>query len=275
MNGIVRSTGLSAPRPWIAGVLNCTPDSFSDGGSHIAPASAIAAARTMTAAGAHIIDIGGESTRPGSTPIDAHEELSRIEPVVAALAGELHLSIDTYKAQVAERCLSLGAKMVNDVSMLRADPQMGEVCAKYGALVMMMFSKEAANHPHASHSDRSYADPVQEIAASLLERAEYAVRAGVLRENIIFDPGMGRFLSNDPAISWQVLRELPRFVKAVSPYPVAICTSRKGFLGGVLAERDALSQFTAAHAVRCGAALVRTHNVPMLRSFLDAAGKLE
>ncbi len=262
------------PPPWIFGVLNCTPDSFSDGGKFATPESALVAAREMRNQGAHAIDIGGESTRPGGDTVPAAEELRRIEPVVTSLAAEIPLSIDTYPAEVAERCLALGAAIINDVSAMRADPRMAAVCAEHRAYVVLMYSKESGDRPHASDRPRAYRSISDEIASELLRRVDAALDAGIKEDRLILDPGMGRFISCEPDDSWALLRHMARFVELVAPLPVMICTSRKGFLGGRLADRDPVSQLTALAALEQGVSAVRTHHVPMLRSFIDAAHRL-
>lgn len=262
-----------ASRPWIMGVLNVTPDSFSDGGRHLAPETAIAAAREMRAEGATIVDVGGESTAPGSRPVDAAEEQRRVLPVVERLGHEMPLSIDTYRASTAERCLALGAAMINDVSALRADPGLARVVAEHEAGLVLMHAKDGPL-PHASDRPAHYRDVVAEIGEFLLRRAEVAIRAGVRETNIALDPGWGRFLALDPAPTWELLDRFDELVARLHPFPVVVGISRKGFLGGDLAERDALSQLLALEAVGKGAAIVRTHNVRLMRRFLETAGRL-
>lgn len=266
-------TLLGGPPPWIMGILNVTPDSFSDGGRYYEAAAAIAAGRRMREEGAAVVDVGGESTAPGSRPITAEEEQRRLLPVVAALAPNLPLSIDTYRASTARRCLELGAVMVNDVSALRADPDLARVVADHGAALVLMHAKDAPL-PHVTDRPAVYRDIVAEIGDFLLRRAEVALAAGVREELLLLDPGWGRFISLDPKDSFQLLRELPRLVERLRPFPVVVGVSRKGFLGGDLEERDALSQFLAVDAIEKGAALVRTHNVRLLRRFLRAASEL-
>ncbi len=263
---------LAAPPPWILGVLNLTPDSFSDGGRFGDPESAIAAARAMMREGAAAVDVGGESTAPGRKPVDAATELARIEPVVRALAPEMPLSIDTYHAATAARCLELGARIINDVSALRADPAMVEVVAGSEAALILMHAKDAPL-PHVSPRPARYRDVVEEVAAFLLERADFAVRRGIAAERIILDPGWSAFLSHDPEDSWRLLAAFDRFVARVAPFPVMVAVSRKGLLKVPMEERDPLSQLLALFALEAGAALVRTHHVRMMRQFLEAAAK--
>ena len=251
----------------IVGVLNVTPDSFSDGGrSHISP-------HLLT--GADIIDIGGESTRPGSHPVDLETELSRVLPVCESLSGKHVISIDTYKAAVADRCLAAGATIINDVSALRADAEMIAVVREHGCEIVLMHNNSAGPLPHAAqNNERRYTDVVKEVAEFLLERVDFALAKGVKPEKIILDPGCGAFISSDASYSWQLLRELERFVELVKPFPVYLGVSRKGFLGGPLEQRDPVSQLVALDAVKKGASYIRTHAPGMLRTFLDAATRL-
>lgn len=259
----------------IVGVLNATPDSFSDGGKFTSVDQAMLHARELVAGGANIIDLGGESTRPGSRYISAEVELERIRLICKELAPLFLLSIDTYKAEVAAACLRDGAAMINDVSALRADPEMVAVVREAGCEIVLMHSSTDGPLPHANSSNPcTYKDVVAEIAAFLLERAEFALANGIDSSKIILDPGCGAFISSDAVYTWQLLRELDRFIEAVAPFPVYLGVSRKGFLGGPLDQRDAISQFVALDALRKGARYIRTHNPGMLSSFLDAATRL-
>jgi dihydropteroate synthase len=272
------------------GILNVTPDSFSDGGHYHSPEAASQKARELVAEGADIIDIGAESTAPGSSPLSAAEEWRRLEPVLQALlsapfppgvsastatsSAPLLISVDTYKASIAERALKLGAVMINDVSGLRADQAMAEVVASHSAYLVIMHSKETGSRPHASDIPRHYEDIVGEIASSLRSAALTAEAAGVKADQIILDPGIGRFISLDPADSWELLRRYRELCELLREYPVLVATSRKGFLGGTLEERDPVSQLTALHALKSGAKVVRTHCPGMMRAFLRAADEL-
>ena len=263
---------LPPPAPWIMGVLNVTPDSFSDGGRFAAVDAAVAQGRAMLAEGAHCLDIGGEATSPGTAPLDAAAELSRIEPIVARLAAEAVLSIDTYHASTAARCLELGARIVNDVSALRADPAMAEVVREHGAVLVMMHAKDGPL-PHASDRPRHYGDVVREIGDFLQERVDHALARGIRPERLVLDPGWGRFVSLDPAHSFELLRRFDELAERFRPIPLLVGTSRKGFLGVPMADRDPVSQLTALAAVGRGARFVRTHAPRMMCQFLDMAGK--
>lgn len=258
--------------PWCLGVLNLTPDSFSDGGKYLAPDAGLLRAQQLILDGAHAIDIGGEATGPTSSPISADDEISRIAYVVSELGPKAILSIDTYKSETADFALARGAQIINDTSALRADPVMAEVIREYNAFVVLMFAKDSNPMPHVRDHEIKFNDVVEDVAEFLLGRAEFAVRKGIAEELIILDPGMGGFLSRTPEPSWELLRQFERLTKLLRPFPILIGTSRKGFLGGPLAERDPLSQLTALHAVSKGATLVRTHNPKMMREYI-ATGK--
>ncbi|HEX6701152.1 MAG TPA: dihydropteroate synthase, partial [Gaiellaceae bacterium] len=176
------------PRPSVMGVVNVTPDSFSDGGVHLDPGVAIEAARRMVEEGASIVDVGGESTRPGSEGVSLDEELRRVLPVLEAIAPELPVSIDTAKAEVARHALELGAEMVNDVTALRADPELVGVVADAGAYLCLM---HMLGDPRTMQVDPRYDDVAAEVAAFLEDRLEAAVAAGVAEERICLDPGIG------------------------------------------------------------------------------------
>ena len=258
------------PPPWIRGDLNVTPDSFSDGGRFGRPEAAIAAGRAMLADGAHLLDVGGESTAPGRRPIPSEEELARIEPVVAALAGEAFLSIDTYHAATAARCLALGARMINDTSALRADPALAEVVREHEAFLVLMHAKDGPL-PHVTPADRTYRDVVQEVGDFLAERVDFALARGIPAERLVLDPGWSAFLSHDPEDTFRLLRGLDRLVERFRPIPIMVAISRKGVLKVPLEERDPVSQLAALIAVTRGALYVRTHAPRMMAQFLEMA----
>ena len=264
---------LGGGAPWLMGVVNVTPDSFSDGGRHLAADAAVAHGRQLMADGADLLDLGGESTAPGSRPITSDEELRRLEPVVRALAGEAVLSIDTYHAATAERCITLGASVINDVSALRADPEMVAIVRDLRPVLVMMHAKDGPL-PHATDRPVVYRDVVREIGDWLKARVDVAIAAGIDPDQIVLDPGWGRFLSLDPAHSWEMLARFDELVAQVTPLPVMVGISRKGFFGVPLAERDPLSQLTSLAAAEKGAALVRTHDVRMAAQFLGAAERM-
>jgi dihydropteroate synthase len=264
---------LGARAPWLMGVVNVTPDSFSDGGRHLAPDAAVAYGRELLADGAHVLDLGGESTAPGSRPILGDEELARLEPVVRTLAHEAILSIDTYRASTAARCIELGARIVNDVSALRADPEMMAVVRDLGPVLIMMHAKDGPL-PHATDRPAHYRDVVREVGDWLSARVDVALAAGIAADQIVLDPGWGRFLSLEPAHSWEMLARFDALVARLTPFPLVVGISRKGFFGVPLAERDPLSQLTSLVAVQKGAGLIRTHHVRMAAQFLGAAERM-
>ncbi|MEK0083182.1 dihydropteroate synthase [Benzoatithermus flavus] len=264
---------LGQEAPWLMGVLNVTPDSFTDGGRYLDTPAALAHARALLADGAHILDIGGESTAPGTRPITSEEELARIEPVVRALAAEAVLSIDTYHAATAARCVELGARIVNDVSALRADPEMAAVVRDLGPVVVLMHAKDGPL-PHATDRPVHYRDVVREVGDWLAARVDAALAAGIDTDQIVLDPGWGKFLSLDPADSWELLARFEELAARFRPIPVLVAISRKGFFGVPMADRDPLSQLTSLVAVQKGAALIRTHHVRMAAQFLDAARRM-
>jgi len=245
------------------GVINVTPDSFSDGGRFAGPEAAIAEAQRMAAQGASILDIGGESTRPGAAPVDPEAEAERILPVIAGLS-DLPLSVDTRRASVAARALGAGAILVNDVSS-GADPEMFPVVAAHGAGVVCMHMR---GEPGTMQEDPSYADVVPEVEGILLARAGAAEAAGVARDRILIDPGIG--FGKTLAHNLALLRALPRL--AGHGLPVLVGPSRKSFLGQITGREvgDRQDATTAAITLCAfhGAAVVRVHDVPAAR---DAA----
>jgi dihydropteroate synthase len=242
------------------GVLNVTPDSFSDGGVHLDPDAAADAARQMVDAGAAIVDVGGESTRPGSEGVSVEEELRRVVPVLERLAGEVPISIDTSKAEVARRALALGAELVNDVTALRGDAELVEVVAESGAYVCLM---HMLGEPRTMQDDPRYDDVVSEVRAFLEERLSFAVAAGIREERICLDPGIGFGKSVEHNV--ELLSRLGELVTIGRPVLVGV--SRKRFLGRLLGDLDATvgpvsaSVAAAASAVASGATIVRVHDV--------------
>jgi dihydropteroate synthase len=242
------------------GVVNVTPDSFFDGGVNLQPQDAIAAARRMAEEGAAIVDVGGESTRPGSDGVSLDEELRRVEPVLEGLAGELPVSIDTSKAEVARRALALGAEMVNDVTALRADPELAGVVAEAGAYLCLM---HMLGGPRTMQAEPRYDDVAAEIAAFLEERLRFAVGAGVQEELICLDPGIGFGKTVDH--NFELVRRLD--VLLGLGRPVVIGFSRKSSLGRILGDPErttgplAASLAAAVAAYERGATILRVHDV--------------
>ena len=252
--------------PVIMGILNVTPDSFSDGGAHASVEDAVAHARKMVEEGALIIDVGGESTRPGAAPVSEEEELSRVLPVVKALVAEgMCVSIDTRHAPVARACVDAGAAIVNDVSGFR-DPAMVDVAAACDAgLVVMHMQGEPATMQDAP----TYDDVVVEVRNWLRERCEALEAAGVDRSRICVDPGPGFGKTTGQTI--ELMRNLHEIVHL--GYPVMVAVSRKSYVGAVYgieepAERDTASAAEALLACELGASVVRTHNVAVTAAAL-------
>jgi dihydropteroate synthase len=242
------------------GVVNVTPDSFSDGGVHFDASVAVAAARRMFADGAAIVDVGGESTRPGSDGVSLEEELRRVLPVLEQLQGEVPVSIDTAKAEVARRALALGAEMVNDVTAFHADPAIAEVCADADAYVCLMHMQ---GEPRTMQLDPRYDDVAAEVAAFLEERLEFAIAHGVREERICLDPGIGFGKTVEHNV--ELLRRLD--VLLALGRPVLIGFSRKSSLGKLTGDPDAktgtlsASVAAAVAAYERGATILRVHDV--------------
>jgi dihydropteroate synthase len=257
------------PRPSVMGVVNVTPDSFSDGGAFLHPAAAIAEARGMVEEGAAIIDIGGESTRPGSEGIPIEEELQRVEPVLHALL-DVPRSIDTSKAEVARRALESGAVMVNDVTALRGDPDLAGVVADRDAYLCLM---HMLGEPRTMQQDPRYDDVVSEVISFLEERLAFATDAGIAEDHICLDPGIG--FGKTVEHNLELLARLDEIVALGRP--VLVGASRKRFLGRVLGDPDAVTGPVAAGiavavlAYERGASIVRAHDVREHVAALKAA----
>jgi dihydropteroate synthase len=255
------------------GVLNVTPDSFSDGGRFAELESAVAHGLALFEAGADIVDVGGESTRPGASRVDADSEIRRVVPVIRALRsqGGGLLSIDTTKAAVAQAALDAGADMINDVSALRFDPAMGPLVARSGTAVVLMHSRGAFDKLH--HEPR-YSDLAGEVTAELREALERAERFGISRERVILDPGLG--FAKDAGHSLEALRRLDEL--AVLDRPLLVGPSRKSFIGKTLErpveERLMGTAGAVAAAVLGGAHAVRLHDVGALRDVVRMADAL-
>jgi dihydropteroate synthase len=247
-------------RPSVMGVVNVTPDSFSDGGVHFETAEAVAAARRMTDEGAAIVDVGGESTRPGSEGVTLDEELRRVVPVLEALQGEVSVSIDTAKAEVARRAIELGAELVNDVTALRGDPELAGVVASSDAYLCLMHMQ---GEPRTMQLDPSYDDVAGEIAAFLEERLRFAVDAGIPEERICLDPGFG--FGKTVQQNFELLGRLGVIVELGRPVLVGL--SRKRSLGRILGDQEATtgplsaSLAAAVEAYERGATIFRVHDV--------------
>lgn len=252
------------------GVLNVTPDSFSDGGLWFHQDAAVEHAIEMVQQGADIIDIGGESTRPGAEEVAEGEELRRVLPVVEAVAArvDVPISIDTRKASVARAAVGAGAVIVNDTGGEDADPEMGTVAADTGAAVVFMHSRGT---PATMRSLTEYGDVVTEIGRFLRERAEHLQEIGVARESIVLDPGFG--FAKNASQNLELLDRLDEIVEL--GYPVLAGTSRKSFIGAVLdlPETDRIegTAATVAWAIARGAHMVRVHDVAQMKRVVTMA----
>jgi dihydropteroate synthase len=258
----------------VLGIVNVTPDSFSDGGNFFSAGAAVTQGQELVADGADVLDIGGESTRPGADPVSVEEEIRRVVPVVWALRGafpQVPISVDTVKAEVARAVLDAGASIINDVSGFRLDPAMAGVCARAKAGVVLMHSRGTVSEM-ASFVHATYRDVTTEVTRELRERVEAALAAGVDAEAIVVDPGIG--FAKRTEHSLQLLADLPRI--AALGYPVLVGVSRKRFIGEITgvttaSERDAGSIGANVAALARGAALFRVHDVRGSRQALDVA----
>ncbi len=253
------------------GIVNVTPDSFSDGGEFFDPAAAVAHGLALEADGAAILDVGGESTRPGAEPVEAEEESRRVVPVIEALVAagvRAQISVDTMKAEVAERALSAGASLVNDVTALRAAPRLAELSAAAGADLCLMHMR---NLPGQPPQPPRYDDIVSEVKAFLEERMAFAIAHGVAEQKIILDPGFGAgSFGKSTAENLELLRRLPELVAIGRPLLVG--TSRKGFLGELTGrpvdQRLAATLASNVIAFTHGARIFRVHDVAPLHDAL-------
>jgi dihydropteroate synthase len=261
-SGVIPPIEERFPRPSVMGVVNVTPDSFSDGGVHLDPDVAVAAARRMIEEGAAIVDVGGESTRPGSEGVSADEELRRVVPVLERLGGELPLSIDTSKAGVARAALERGAILVNDVTALRGDPELAAVVADSAAYLCLMHMQ---GEPRTMQSEPGYDDVAAEVAAFLEERLAFAVGHGIPEERICLDPGIG--FGKTVAHNLELVRRLD--VLLALGRPVLVGFSRKSSLRQLTGSEDLLGASVAAAvaAFERGATILRVHDV---RPHVDA-----
>ncbi len=274
---MARSIDELLPRPSVMGVVNVTPDSFSDPGRHLEPMAAVAAVSDAARDGAAIVDIGGESTRPGSLGVTVEEELRRVIPVFEGLAEagtSVPLSVDTSKAEVARRGLELGAVMVNDVTALRADPGLADVIGEHRALLCLM---HMLGEPRTMQENPRYDDVVTEVAAFLEQRLAFAVAAGIPEERICLDPGIGFGKATRHNIELLLgLRTIASLGR-----PVLVGVSRKRFLARITGDDVGIvgplsaSVAVAVLAYERGAAIIRAHDVREHVEALEAAHAFE
>jgi dihydropteroate synthase len=263
-------------RPVIMGILNITPDSFAETAHLLDAEAAVDAALRMEAEGADLIDVGGESTRPGADALSAAEELARVLPVIGALAGgrlTVPLSIDTYKADVARAAIDAGAAMINDISGLRYDPALAGVAAVSGAALLLMHTRGRSK---AMYSEARYENVVAEVAAELQESVQTATAAGVRIDRILVDPGLG--FAKQAIHSYRVLARLAE-VTAALDRPLVVGPSRKSFMrealdGRSAPERDWGTAAAVTTAVLAGAHIVRVHAVSQMRQVVRVAEEI-
>jgi dihydropteroate synthase len=261
--------------PFIMGILNVTPDSFSDGGAYPDTSAAVARGLELADQGADIIDVGGESTRPGAEPVPLARELARVLPVIQRLAEKtsVPISIDTSKAEVARQALAAGAQMVNDVSALRFDRAMALVVAESGVPVVLMHMR---GNPATMQQDTSYANLIEDLTAFFHERLAAAAAAGIAEDKVIIDPGIG-FAKSAGMDNFAILNSLHAF--AALGRPVLVGPSRKACIGRVTgrdaAQRDAGTAAAVAVAVYNGAHIVRVHNAAMMRDVVRVAAAIK
>lgn len=257
-------------RPLIMGILNITPDSFSDGARYLDPSRAVERAEQMKAEGADIIDIGGESTRPGAPAIAAQEEIDRVVPVISALAkrSSTPISVDSWKGEVAQRAMDAGAEIINDISGLTFDPSLAQVAAASGAGVVLMHTRGT---PEGMQRDTLYHDLMAEVTGGLRSSVAAALSAGIGRERISIDPGIG--FAKDSRGNLELLRRL-RELESLG-LPILVGTSRKSFIGAAINREvdDRLfgTAATVALAVSHGASILRVHDVRAMRDVADMA----
>ncbi len=256
-------------KPLVMGILNVTPDSFSDGGRYLDPKIAVEQGLRMAEEGADIIDVGGESTRPGAGAVRARDEAARVVPVIRALAARVRIpiSVDTYKTEVARAALDAGASIVNDISAFRFDPTMARLIASSGAGAVLMHIK---GRPRTMQRQPAYRDVVAEIDAYFAKRVDAAVGAGIAPAQLALDPGIG--FGKTPRHNLSILKHLGRFLG--HGRPLVVGASRKSFIGslnGGIGPRERLpgSLAAALAAAAAGAAVLRVHDVPQTRQAIN------
>ena len=256
------------------GILNSTPDSFSDGSIYFEFDDALVQARKIISAGADWLDIGGESSGPDSKEVTLEEELRRVIPLIKAVRSEsdIWISVDTWKAEVARQSLHAGADAVNDVSALRADKEMASVIAEYKVPVVLMYSKDST--PHTTRNHFEYRDVIQSIISFFKERLEYAKSNGIQKNQVVIDPGMGFFISGNKKYSFEIVRRISELQEF--DLPLLLGPSRKSFLAEVsrgrslnFSERDFPCALVSSIALWQGVSVLRFHEVEQGRLLID------
>lgn len=260
---------LSLKKPAMMGILNVTPDSFYDRGKFYKKTAALKQAVFLVKNGCVALDIGGESTGPGSHLVALGEELRRVIRIIKAIRKSrdqklknIWISIDTYKAEVARQALEAGADMINDVTALRGDPKMAKVISEFQSPVILMYAKDVT--PRTTRKKIRYRNVIKTVKNFLKERVRFAFRGGIRKSQIIIDPGMGAFVSGIPRYSFEILRHLPELTKL--GFPICVGPSMKSFLGtpqgGTIEDRKIPSIFAGWYALQNGASIIRVHYVP-------------
>lgn len=239
------------------GIINLTPDSFSDGGKFLDPQKAAQQAKALEDRGVEILDLGAEASGPNSVNVSEEEELKRLIPALKAIkkVSSLPISVDTYKAAVAEKALQEGASMINDITALRADPDLAQVITKSGCKLIMMYSKDPT--ARTTIHEKEYEDVIATIKEFFTQRITYAKSQGIKSEQIILDPGMGHYISAIPKYSYEIIARLSE-LKALG-HPILLGMSRKSFLGGSLEEREIKTQALEEIAKINGVNYLRIH----------------
>lgn len=252
----------------IMGILNLTPDSFSDGGKHNTLKKALKRVKEMIKDGVDIIDIGGESTGPGSKKVSLKEEIKRTIKIIQEIRKitSLPISIDTYKAKVADEALKNGANIVNDITALRGDKNMAKIIAKHNCPVVIMYSKDKT--PRTSIKAKNYQDIIRTIKNFLEKQIKYAKKHNI--KHIIIDPGMGHYISSNPKYSYEIITRLNE-LKELN-LPILVGLSRKSFLGGQISQREEKGNALSAIAYLNGASIIRTHDIKGVNKIINSLG---
>jgi len=254
-------------QPQIMGIINLTPDSFSDGGKFMNPKLALRQAVKLQNEGADILDLGAEATGPNSINISEAEEIERLIPTLKIIKKEVNIpiSVDTYKAKIADLALQEGATYINDITAFRGDKNMAKIISKHKAKAIIMYSKDKT--ARTTIKRKRYQDIIKEINNFFNEQIIYARTQGLKKSQIIIDPGMGHYISAIPRYSYEIISRLKELQN--SGQEILIGISRKSFLGGPLNERDSRGLPLAAIAYFNGAGIIRTHNVKATKEFFD------
>jgi dihydropteroate synthase len=258
---------LNLNHPIIMGILNLTPDSFSDGGKYNTLKTALKKVREMEEQGADIIDIGGESTGPKTSNISSEQEIKRIIPILKKIReqSKLPISIDTCKAKVAQQALAAGANIINDITAFRNDSKLAKVAAEYQCPIIIMYSKDQT--PRTTIQPKNYQDVIKTIINFFKTKINFAKKQGIKSKNIIIDPGLGHFISSVPKYSYEIIARLKELKKL--KHKMLIGISRKSFLGGKMETRDHKGASLSAIAYLNGASIIRTHDVKGVKNFFE------